>query len=129
MTRNKLFSEGLSSTYHTLRAPRRCYAIERLWDDDCEQLTVRTLAREIAAREEDVSPECATGDKYRNAYNALSQTHLPTLDDAEIIIYDSNRQTVVPGPNFTLAVLVIAINRTVFRTLVHGDVLQSSTSD
>lgn len=129
MSRNSLFSEGLSDIYHTLRAPRRCYVIERLWDSDSEQLSIRTLAREIAAKEQNVPPEHATGEPYRNAYNALSQTHLPTLEDAGVIIYDSNRQTVVPGPNFVLAVLVIAINRTTLRTLTHGDWLKPSTND
>lgn len=129
MTQNNLVSDGLPNIYHALRAPRRCYVIERIWDSDSEQLTVRTLAREITAREEGVSPEKATGEPYRAVYNALSQTHLSTLDDAGIIIYDTNRQTVVPGPNFVVAVLVIAINRTTLRTLAHGDPFRTSTSD
>lgn len=43
-------------------------------------------------------------------YNALSQTHLPTLSDAGILIYDPQRQTVTYGPNFDIAALLIDIN-------------------
>ncbi|MFP9060946.1 hypothetical protein ACLI4R_10490 [Natrialbaceae archaeon A-chndr2] len=81
------------------------------------ELSVRTLAKEIAAQEQGVSQKCATGEPYRNVYNALSQTHLSTLSDANIIIYDPKRQTVTAGSNLTLALLLSMINQVVFHTL------------
>lgn len=119
MTQDNLSAENLTDVYHALRAQRRCYVIERLWDHDSEQITVRTLAREIAAKEEGVSLENATGEPYRAVYNSLSQTHMQTLHDSGVLIYDNDRQTARPGPNFTVAVLIIAINRTTFRVLTH----------
>jgi len=81
-----------------------------------DDLSVRTLAREIAAIEEDVPLERATGEPYRNVYNALSQTHLSTLSEAGIIIYDPNRQTVVGGPNLDIASLLLIINKVTYET-------------
>lgn len=52
----------------------------------------------------------ATGEPYRNAYNALSQTHLPTLDAASIVIYDPKRQMVSRGNYFELAALLLDTN-------------------
>ena len=80
-------------------------------------MSVRFLAEEIAAAEHEMPSKQATGEPYRNAYNALSQTHLPTLSRASIVIYDSERQTVSPGPNLPLAALLIAISGPAIETL------------
>nr|WP_049972539.1 hypothetical protein [Haladaptatus cibarius] len=74
-------------------------------------LSVRKLAKMISSRETGTCVAHATGEPYRNVYNALSQTHLPTLAEADIIIYDAQRQTVRPGPNLPLAELLLAISR------------------
>lgn len=107
-------SASLAEVYNALSTSRRCHAIRLLAQSD-GTLAVRDLAREIAAIEEGVSPDCATGEPYRNVYNALSQTHLSTLSDADIIIYDSNRQTVAAGPNLGLAALLITINQAAYQ--------------
>lgn len=120
MSKNERFLDILSEVYHALSASRRCHVIRLLANREDGHLSVRTLAREIAAIEEDVQPDCATGDPYRNVYNALSQTHLPTLSEAGIIIYDSDRQTVAAGPNLDVAALLIVINQAVYQT-VQGD--------
>ena len=122
MTENENLSDVLSEVYHALSASRRCHVIQLLASSGDGTLPVRDLAREIAAIEEGVSPECATGEPYRNVYNALSQTHLSTLSDADIIIYDSNRQTVVAGPNLDVAALLIVLNQATYQTL-QGDSL------
>lgn len=101
----------LSILYHTLRTPRRRYVIQILWRTDVQPITTRNIAQQIASREQEISLEQATGESYRNVYNALSQTHLPMLADAGVIIYDSHRQTVTPGSNLALAALLIAITR------------------
>lgn len=71
--------EALSALYHALRAPRRRAVIHFLQQDDDEVITTRELARKIASREQGLTDQQATGEPYRNVYNALSQTHLPTL--------------------------------------------------
>lgn len=111
MTETESTEAFLSTLHHALRATRRRYVVQLVTDADDTVLSVRSLAREIAVREHELPIEQATGEPYRNAYNALSQTHLPTLSDAGILIYDSNRQRVSRGPNFTLAAVFVAIDR------------------
>lgn len=91
--------EFLSMLHHALRARRRRSVIELLEATSSPPRSVRWLARETAAKEQNVPIEQATGEPYRNVYNALSQTHLPSLVEAGIIIYDPDRQTVTAGPN------------------------------
>jgi len=74
-------------------------------------VSVRSLAKEIAAREQGIPLSQATGEPYRNAYNALAQTHLPALAEAGVIIYDDDRQTVSAGQYFDLVVLIEAMTR------------------
>lgn len=101
----------LSTINHALRAARRRRVIDCLADTDEQVWPVRRLAREITAREKGIPLEQATGEPYRNVYNALSQTHLPTLQAASIIIYDPKRQTVSTGPDYELLVLLLALER------------------
>lgn len=101
----------LSSLHHVLRTTRRRHVITLLTEAGAAEHTVRSLARQITARELDVPTHAATGEPYRNVYNALSQTHLPTLLDAGIIVYDPDRQTVSPGRNLKTAALLVSINR------------------
>lgn len=117
MSEEGKFPENLSEVYHALSANRRCYVIQILLHNDEDTLPVRNLARQIAAIEDGVPTKHATGEPYRNVYNALSQTHLSTLSDADIVNYDSDRQTVTPGPNFLKAALILALNRTTYATL------------
>ena len=103
--------EFLSTIYHTLRATRRRYVVQVLNESEETVVSVRSLSREIAAREHGVPHSRATGEPYRNAYNALTQTHLPTLSEAGIIIYDNDRQIVSAGQYLDLAVLLTAMTR------------------
>lgn len=111
----------LSMIHHALRAPRRRRTIQIIRRDETAVITVRQLAREIAARELDVPQDNATGEPYRNVYNALSQTHLPTLMDAGIVIYDPQRQTVSRGQRLAIASLLLAINESAITTLEDVD--------
>jgi len=103
-------NEMLSTLYHALRTTRRRHVIQCLNKVDSEALTTRELAKKIASHEQDIAEPKATGEPYRNVYNALSQTHLPTLSDAGIIIYDPERQRVKPDDSFELAMLLIDVN-------------------
>lgn len=117
MSRDTVDDSFLSILYHSLRARRRRETIRFIRATNTPTIAVRTLAKNIAAVEQGLPPRRATGEPYRNVYNALSQTHLPTLADASIIIYDPERQTVSPGPNLPLAALLVAINGPAVETL------------
>lgn len=108
---------NLSAVYHALSASRRCHVIQTLWKTEQECIAVRELARKIAAIEENVDSGLATGEPYRNVYNALSQTHLPTLSDTGIVIYDSDRQMVASGPKFDIAALFLFLNQAAYQAL------------
>ena len=109
--------EFLSLLYHALRTRRRRQVIRILARSDDETVTVRSLARKIAATEQSVPRSQATGEPYRNAYNALSQTHLPALVDAGIVIYDPKRQIVSPGSNLKISALLVIINASIIEVL------------
>lgn len=117
MSSNETSPRSLSKVYHVLCADRRRDVIRLFIETDKAELSVRTLAKEIAAKEENVRTGQATGEPYRNVYNALSQTHLSTLSDAGIIIYDSNRQLVSPGPNFQMGALFTVLNNSAYQIL------------
>lgn len=116
MSLNNCGDDFPSKVYHALRTPRRRYVIELVAEND-DEISVRALAKEITSQEQDVMLEHATGEPYRNTYNALSQTHLDTLSEADIIIYDSERQTVTAGPNLMIALLLSNLNQVLFQTL------------
>lgn len=123
MNESSKHSDFLSVLYHALRATRRRCIIRHLEENRNKEFTTRELARNVASFEQDIPRRKVSGEPYRNAYNALSQTHLSTLSEAGIIIYDSNRQTVSIGENFTLSVILIENNATtveVFLTLTEA---------
>lgn len=119
----------LSTLHHALRATRRRSVILILTEIPGRSVSVRNLAKQIAAEEENVSLEQATGEPYRNVYNALSQTHLPMLSDADIIIYDSDRQVVSPGRHLLAAKMLAALGPPVVRTLFSEPVVDSQPLD
>jgi len=109
--------EELSILLHALRASRRRCVIEYLEKtEESETVSTRLLAQQIAARENGIAVEYVSGEPYKNVYNALSQTHLPTLNSAEVIVYDPMRQTVQKGPLFDLAALVLNLSQPAIET-------------
>jgi len=80
-------------------------------------LSVRSLAKAIVSIEEDIPMHHATGKLYHNAYNALTQTHLPQLDDINAIEYDADRKNVRPGQNLTALVMMTALTSPVAKLL------------
>lgn len=110
-------SQALSIAYHALRASRRRKVVQVLSQADDDQRSVRQIARQVTALENDIPVEHASGEPYRNVYTSLCQTHLPTLTDADLIIYDSNRKTVEIGPNFQIALLLITLNKAAYEIL------------
>lgn len=111
------FEEYLSTLLHALRASRRRWVIHALeHEEDKKSVPTRLLARKVAARENGTTVEHATGEPYKNVYNALSQSHLPTLMRANIIVYDPQRQTVQKGPVFDLAALMLNLSQPAVET-------------
>lgn len=104
--------ETLSMLFHSLRASRRRCVIALLDDEQAaDAISTRRLARQIAGRENGQDPSQVNSIRYKNVYNALSQSHLPTLTEARIIVYDPQRQMIHRGPLFTLALLLLNLNQ------------------
>jgi hypothetical protein len=74
--------------YHLLSNPRRRFIISYLRDDGTVGL--QELASTVAAWENDTSPEQLTDQQKKRVYVSLYQTHIPKLEDAGIITYDSD---------------------------------------
>lgn len=109
--------EQLSILLHALRASRRRQIIHILEEvEDTKTVSTRWLARRIAAIENGIQIEHASGEPYKNAYNALSQSHLPTLMNAEVIVYDPKRQTIEKGPMFDLTALLLNLSQPAIET-------------
>lgn len=69
---------------------RRRHVIEEL-TDEVGIVTLRGLAERIARTEVGGDPP---RNRVRSMYNSLHQTHLPRLDDLDVVAYDSDRKTV-----------------------------------
>lgn len=129
--------ESISSIHHILRSSRRRLAImlishrsltanppDMAGDDghggpDEINIPARNLAREITAIEEEIPLSEATGEQYRNVYTSLIQSHLPRLDDSNIIHYDPDRKTIEPGENLLAVAVITAITSPVSQMLLH----------
>ena len=127
----------LSIVHHSLRASRRRVVVglvaHRAFSHEELQLrsahfeesnegavvTVRQLAKEITAIEQNISIKHATGDKYHNTYTTLIQTHLPELDDVGAIAYDADRKEVAPAENLAILSMVAATTSPIVQALFH----------
>lgn len=63
-----------------------------------DSATVNELADEIAAMENEVSVEEITSQQRKRVYVSLYQTHLPKMDDSNVLEYDKDDGTVNLGP-------------------------------
>lgn len=106
----------LCELYDVLSAPRRCYTIRALAASDGD-VTLSTLARRIAAIEQEIKPAQATGEPYRNVYNALDQSHLPRLDELAIVAYDGDRKRVAAGPRLGEALMLLELTQVTYEQL------------
>jgi gamma-glutamylcyclotransferase (GGCT)/AIG2-like uncharacterized protein YtfP len=78
-----------SQIHNVLRNDRRRRTIQRLRDAESE-ISVDALAEHIASIETGESPP--PRDVRKSVYVSLHQTHLPKLDDLEIVDYDQREQ-------------------------------------
>lgn len=84
-------------------------------------MTARNLAKWIVATEESTPREQATGDKYHNAYTAVTQVHLPHLHDVGVIQYDADRKTVEAGPNLRAFATIASVTSPLTRHLFNRE--------
>lgn len=85
--------------FHVLQNARRRAVLRYLLDHE-EQgaFRMRDLAEEVAAWEHGTTVRQLSSDERQRVYIALYQSHLPKLDDHDIIDYDQSRGVVEPTP-------------------------------
>lgn len=79
--------------FDLLSARRRRYVLHCLFQQQ-GSLDLRDLSRQIAAWENDISPPEVTYKQRMRTYTALRQSHLPKMDRAGIVKFDSDRGSV-----------------------------------
>ena len=79
------------TVHEVLRNDRRRRTLEYL-RERLEPVSVRELSERIAEIEASVTP--TPRDLRQSVYNSLHQTHLPKLDDFDIVDYDKDRKMV-----------------------------------
>lgn len=80
--------------FHLLGSQRRRWAIRYLTDNEEENVAVGDLADQVAAWEHGLSPEQVTAKQRKRTYTSLQQTHLPALDEVDVIDLDTDRGVV-----------------------------------
>lgn len=88
----------LDVAYELLSASRRRHVLYYLLDE-AESTTLGDLAEHLAAIENDKPRRAVSASERKRVYIALYQCHLPKLDDADVIDFDSDRGTVDRGAN------------------------------
>ncbi|TYT62505.1 DUF7344 domain-containing protein [Natrialba swarupiae] len=82
-------------TFTMLSNRRRRWVIHYLKRRDGGPVSLRTLVNTISAWEHGVEVEKLSWKQRKRVYTALRQSHLPKLDDAGVVEYDSNRGEIV----------------------------------
>lgn len=86
-----------SEIFHILGNDRR-RAIVGLLADGQEHIAVSDVATEIADDESETTP--VPNNLYKSVYVSLQQTHLPQLEEDDVIEYDADAKTIRQGSNF-----------------------------
>ena len=79
--------------FDLLSSPRRRFVLYYLNQVD-EEVEIGELADEVAAWENETDVDDLTSQQRKRVYVSLYQTHVPKMEDAGIIEYDSDRGTV-----------------------------------
>ncbi|WP_049972921.1 DUF7344 domain-containing protein [Haladaptatus cibarius] len=83
--------------YHLLQNERRRNVLRYLHDAD-EQVSMRDIAEQVAAWENDITVQTLSSSERQRVYIPLYQSHLPKLDEEGVIEYDQSRGTVRKTP-------------------------------
>jgi len=86
--------------HHLLSNPRRRATLRYLQNQPNQTTTLKNMAKHIAAYENQTNPQKITTDQRKKTYVALYQTHLPKLNQHQIINYKQKRGTITTGPKF-----------------------------
>ncbi|GAA0652566.1 DUF7344 domain-containing protein [Salarchaeum japonicum] len=86
--------------FHLLSNRRRRHTLHYLRQRDGEQVDLRELSQQLSAWENGVPPAEITHRDRKTVYTSLRQTHLPKMDDANVVDYDPNRGHVEPAEEF-----------------------------
>ena len=81
--------------FEVLRNQRRRYVLQYLKQDD-RAVELGNLAQQVAAWEYETTTDEVTPEQRKRVYTTLQQTHLPKMDEAGILEFDSNTGIVVP---------------------------------
>jgi hypothetical protein len=90
-------SEDLSDDelFEVLANRRRRYAVHALKQEG-GTAELGDVAEQVAAWEYDVEVDQVSYEERKRVYTALQQSHLPMMDDANIVKFDKNRGLVTP---------------------------------
>lgn len=88
----------LDDAFHILKNQRRRHVLAYIQREGTP-VTLSELAEYVAATEEDTTVEALSSQQRKRVYVGLYQSHLPMMDDRNVIVYDKDRGTVEAGPN------------------------------
>jgi hypothetical protein len=83
--------------FHLLQNQRRRRVLLYLQSADSE-VTMREVAEQVAAWENDTTVEALSSDERQRVYIALYQSHLPKLDDSGVLSYNQQRGIIERTP-------------------------------
>ncbi|WP_208023513.1 DUF7344 domain-containing protein [Halorussus pelagicus] len=91
-------ADGLSQdeVFEVLKSPRRRYALYYLRREGGET-ELSDLTEQVAAWENETTPAALSTEQRKRVYISLYQTHLPKLDEANIVEYDRDEGVVRLG--------------------------------
>ncbi|MFC3957199.1 DUF7344 domain-containing protein [Halovivax cerinus] len=75
--------------FEVLRNQRRRFVLQYLKQDD-RPVELGDLAQQVAAWEYETTLEGVTPEQRKRVYTTLQQTHLPKMDEAGILVFDSD---------------------------------------
>jgi DNA-binding transcriptional ArsR family regulator len=96
-TRNVMTELPKDELFRILSNSRRRYIIYYLHEAG-DEMSLKDLATRIAAVENDTSVEDVTDEERQRVYISLYQTHLPKLEEADIVSYDDEERMVALTP-------------------------------
>jgi len=82
-------------TFDVLRNQRRRFVLHHL-EATAEPVELGALATQVAAWENGVDAAAVTADQRKRVYTTLQQSHLPRMDEADVVDFDADRGVVRP---------------------------------
>jgi hypothetical protein len=82
--------------FDLLRNQRRRFVLHYLKNNPDEEVTIGTLADQVAAWEYAIPLEEVSSTQRKRVYTTLQQSHLPKMDEAGIVEFDGDRGTITP---------------------------------